>query len=165
MYKLCNLLGENLWLVHRDKGARMEKKLQGRIRKSLLETAGKAGREEGIIASPHKQHRMVEAGEGASSFQSVAIGDSPQEARYFAADFRKMEQGMEEGVEFRLAWATMRKGRNKQALGGTGAEHPCQEIDKLDAEDTCSIMEGTDQRREKLFKGIAIGEDETGDPF
>jgi len=26
-------------------------------------------------------------------------------------------------------------------------------------------MEGADQRREKVFKGIAIGEDETGDPF
>ena len=59
---------------------------------------------------------MVEAGEGASRFQGVAIGDSLQEARYLAADFRKMEQGMEEGVEFRQAWATMGKGCNKQAL-------------------------------------------------
>jgi|SRR6266496_774138 len=59
----------------------------------------------------------------------------------------------------------MGKGRNKQALGAPRAEYPRQEIGELDAKDPCPVMEGADQRREKVFKGIAIGEDETGDPF
>ena len=46
-----------------------------------------------------------------------------------------------------------------------GAEHPRQEIGELDAKDSCSKRERADQGREKLLKGIAIGKDETGDPF
>src|SRR6266581_5054845 len=42
MHKLRNLLGQDLWLIYRNKGARVRKALQGRVRKSLLETKGKA---------------------------------------------------------------------------------------------------------------------------
>ncbi len=59
----------------------------------------------------------------------------------------------------------MGKGRNKQTLRGPCAEYPGHEIGELDAKDTCPVMEGADQRRKELLKGIAIGEDETGDPF
>jgi hypothetical protein len=42
MHKLRNLLGEDLWLVQRNKGARVGEKLKPRIRKGLLESHGKA---------------------------------------------------------------------------------------------------------------------------
>src|SRR5260370_28863692 len=82
-----------------------------------------------------------------------------------ASHRRQMKEGIEGSVEFCRIWATMGKGRNKQALRGTRAEYPRQEIGELDAKDTCSIIERTDQRWEKLFKGIAIGKNETSDPF
>jgi len=42
MDKLRNLLSEDLWLVQRNKGARVGETLEGRIGKGLLETSGKA---------------------------------------------------------------------------------------------------------------------------
>src|SRR6266566_6090196 len=108
---------------------------------------------------------MVEAREGLSGFQGVTVGNGPQEARHIASDPRKMKQGREGGVEFRLIWSTMGKGRNKQALSAPRVEHQCQEIGEPDAKDSCPIIEWADQGWEKVLKGIAIGEDETGDPF
>src|SRR5260370_18529084 len=76
-----------------------------------------------------------------------------------------MKQGMEESIEFLQLWTTMGKGGHKETLSGTSAKHPGQEIGEPDAKDTCPIMERADQRREKMFKRIAAGEDGTGDPF
>src|SRR5215467_9276062 len=59
----------------------------------------------------------------------------------------------------------MGKGGYKETLSGTSAKHPGQEIGEADAKDPCSIMERADQRREKLFKGIAVGEDEMANPL
>jgi hypothetical protein len=59
----------------------------------------------------------------------------------------------------------MGKSRHKHALGAPRVKDPGQEIGELDAKDTCPIIERADQGREKVLKGIAIGEDETGDPF
>src|SRR5260221_12486888 len=101
MHKLSNLLGEDLRLIQLNKGARVGEKLQSRVRKGLLETNGKARGEERIIFSPHKQHRMVEAGETPSSFQGVAVGDSPEEARHMASHPRQMKQGMDGSGAFR----------------------------------------------------------------
>ncbi len=42
MHKLRDLLSEDLRLVQWNKGARVGEKLQGRVRKGLLETSGKA---------------------------------------------------------------------------------------------------------------------------
>src|SRR5260370_9594730 len=98
MHKLCNLLGEDLRLIQLNKGARVREKLQSRVRKGLLETNGKARGEERIILSPHKQHRMVEAGETLRSFQGVAVGDRPQEARHIASHPTQMKPGMERSV-------------------------------------------------------------------
>jgi hypothetical protein len=108
---------------------------------------------------------MVEAREGLSSFQGVTVGNGPQEARHIAAGERLMKQGREERVEFPRAWPTMGKGRHKQALSAPRAEYQCQEIGEVDAKDTRPKRERADQWREKVLKGIAIGEDETGDPF
>ena len=74
-------------------------------------------------------------------------------------------QGRKESVQFRQLWSTMGKGSHKQALSAPSAEYQCQEIGELDAKDSCPKREWADQGREKLLKGIAIGEDETGDPF
>jgi len=76
-----------------------------------------------------------------------------------------MKQGREESVEFRQIWSTMGKGHHKQALSAPRMKDQCQEIGELDAKDSCPKREWADQGREKLLKGIAIGEDETGDPF
>jgi hypothetical protein len=59
----------------------------------------------------------------------------------------------------------MGKGGHKETLSGTSAKHPGQEIGEADAKDTCPIMERADQRREKVFKGIAVSEDETANPL
>jgi hypothetical protein len=42
IHKLRNLLSKDLWLVQWNKGARARETLEGRIRKGLLETNGKA---------------------------------------------------------------------------------------------------------------------------
>src|SRR5258708_39693097 len=76
-----------------------------------------------------------------------------------------MKQGMEESLEFLQLWTTMGKGCNKQTLSGTSAKHPGQEIGEPYPKDTCPIMERTDQRREKMLKRIADGEEETGNPL
>jgi hypothetical protein len=59
----------------------------------------------------------------------------------------------------------MGKGCHKETLSGTSAEQKGQEIGEPSPKDACPILKGTDQRREKLLEGIAIGEDQTADPF
>src|SRR5260370_14051912 len=108
---------------------------------------------------------MLKARETTSCFQGVAIGDRLQEAGHVTTRPWKMKQGMEESLEFLQLWTTMGKGCNKQTLSGTSAKHPGQEIGEPYPKDTCPIMERTDQRREKVLKGIAVGEDETGNPL
>jgi len=165
MHKLRNLLSEDLWLIDRHKGAAVRKELKPRIRKRVLETPGKTLREEGIIFSPQQQDRMLKARETTSRLQGGTVGDRLQEAGHVSTDPWKMKQGMEESIEFLQLWTTMGKGCNKQTLSGTSAKHPGQEIGEPSPKDPCPIMERTDQRREKVLKGIAVGEDETGKPF
>jgi hypothetical protein len=165
MHKLRNPLSEDPWLIDRHKGAAVGKEVQPRIRKRLLEPPGKTLREEGVIFSPQQQDRMPKARETTSSLQGITVGDCLQEAGHVTARPWKMKQGMEEGIEFLQLWTTMGKSGNKQTLSGTSAKHPRQEIGEPDAKDTCPILERADQRREKVFKGIAVGEDETADPF
>jgi hypothetical protein len=59
----------------------------------------------------------------------------------------------------------MGKGGHKETLSGTSAEHPRQEIDEPSPKGPCPILERTGQRREKVLKGIAVGEDETANPL
>jgi hypothetical protein len=165
MYKLRNVLGEYLWLIERHKGAAVRKDVQLCIRKGLLEPSGKTLREEGIIFSPQQQDRMFKAREMSSRLQGIAVGDRLQEAGHVTACPWKVKQRREERVEFLLLRATMGKGCHKETLRGTSAEHPRQEIGESEAPEPCPIMKGTDQRREKLLKGVTIGEDQTADPF
>jgi hypothetical protein len=165
MHKLRHLLGEDLWLINRHKGAAVRKELKPRIRKRVLETPGKTLREEGIIFSPQQQDRMPKARETTSRLQGGTVGDRLQEAGHVTTRPWKMKQRVEESLEFLQLWTTMGKGCNKQALSGTSAKHPGQEIGEPSPKDPCPILERTDQRREKVLKGIAIGQDETVDPF
>jgi hypothetical protein len=165
MYKLRNVLGEDLWLIDGHKGAAVRKEVQPRVRKGLLEPLCKTLREEGIIFSPQQQDRVPKARETPSRLQGIAVGDRLQEAGHVTACPWKMKQWMEERIEFLQLWATMGKGCHKETLRGPGAEHPRQEIGEPEAPDPCPIMKGTDQRREKLLKGVTIGEDQTADPF
>jgi len=141
------------------------KELKPRIRKRLLETPGKALREEGIIFSPQQQDRMLKARETTSCFQGVALGDRLQEAAHVTTRPWKMKQRMEESIEFIQLWTTMGKGCHKQTLSGTSAKHPGQDIGEPYPKDPRPIMERADQGREKVLKGIAVGEDETGNPL
>jgi hypothetical protein len=100
MYKLRNLLGDDLWLIDGHKGAAVGKELKPRIRKRLLEPPGKTLREEGVIFSPQQQDRMPKARETTSSLQGITVGDRLQEAGHVSADPWKMKQGMEESIEF-----------------------------------------------------------------
>src|SRR5260370_3662527 len=108
---------------------------------------------------------MLKARVETSRLQGVASGDRLQEAGHVTTRPWKMKQGMEESLEFLQLWTTMGKGCNKQTLSGTSAKHPGQEIGEPYPKDTCPIMERTDQRREKVLKSIAVGEDETGNPL
>src|SRR5229473_1339121 len=108
---------------------------------------------------------MPKARETPSRLQGIAVGDRLQEAGHVTACPRKMKQGVEERIEFLHLWATMGKGCHKETLSGTSAKQKGQEIGEPSAKDPCPIMKGTDQRREKLLKGVAIGEDQTADPF
>src|SRR5260370_27544379 len=122
MHKLRHLLGEDLWLIDRHKGAAVGKELKPRIRKRLLETPGKTLREEGIIFSPQQQDRMLKARETTSCFQGVAIGDRLQEAGHVTTPPLKIKQRMEERLKVLKLWTTMGKGFNKQTLNGTRAK-------------------------------------------
>jgi hypothetical protein len=165
MHKLRNLLSEDLWLIDWHKGAAVRKEVKPPIRKCLLETLGKTLREEGIIFSPQQQDRMPKGRETTSCLQGETIGDRLQEAGHVTAHSWKMKQGMEKSIQFLQLWATMGKGCHKETLSGTSAKHPGQEIGEPSPKDPCPILERTDQRREKVLKGIAVGEDETGNPF
>jgi hypothetical protein len=143
----------------------VRKEVKPRIRKGLLEPLGKTLREEGIIFSPQQQDRMPKSRETPSRLQGVTVGDRLQEAGHITARKCLMKQGMEESIEFLHLWATMGKGCHKETLSGTSAEQKGQGIGEPSPKDPCSVMKGTDQRREKLLKGVAIGEDQTADPF
>ena len=91
MHKLRNLLGEDLWLIDRHKGAAVRKELKPRIRKRVLETPGKTLREEGIIFSPQQQDRMLKARETTSRLQGGTVGDRLQEAGHVTARPWKMK--------------------------------------------------------------------------
>src|SRR2546426_8724751 len=165
MHKLRNLLGEDLWLIDRHKGAAVRKELKPRIRKRVLETPGKTLREEGIIFSPQQQDRMLKARETTSRLQGGTVGDRLQEAGRVSTDPWQMKQGMEESIEFLQLWTTMGKGCNKQTLSGTSAKHQGQEIGEPSPKDACPIMERTDQRRGKKLQRSADCEGEKGKTF
>jgi hypothetical protein len=165
MHKLRNRLGDDLWLIDGHKGAAVGKEVQPRIRKRLLEPPGKTLREEGVIFSPQQQDRVPKARETPSRLQGITVGDRLQEAGHVTARECLMKQGMEERIEFLQLWATMGKGGHKQTLSGTSTKHPRQEIGEPDVKGPCPVMKGTDQRREKVLKGIAVGEDETANPL
>ena len=67
---------------------------------------------------------------------------------------------MEDGIKLRLVQALMGQRPDKDALHSPRVERPRQKIGEPCAKDSRSIMERTDQRREEVFKGIAIGENE-----
>src|SRR5258707_10439063 len=73
-----------------------------------------------------------------------------------------MEQRIEGGVKLCRIQALVGKGSDKQTLDALRLECPRQKIGEPYAKETRPIMKRTDERREKLFKGIAIGEDKPG---
>jgi hypothetical protein len=100
MYKLCNLLGDDFWLIDRHKRPAVGKEVKPRIWKRLLEPPGKTLREEGVIFSPQQQDRMPKARETPSSLQGITVGDRLQEAGHVTTRCWQMKQGMEESIEF-----------------------------------------------------------------
>src|SRR5258707_15637739 len=73
-----------------------------------------------------------------------------------------MEQRIEGGVKLCRIQALVGKGSDKQTLDALRLECPRQKIGEPYAKETRPIMKRTDERREKLLKRIAIGEEKPG---
>src|SRR5215469_5983971 len=97
---------------------------------------------------------MPKARETPSRLQGIAVGDRLQEAGHVTAHLWKMKQGMEERIEFLKLWAAMGKGCHKETLRGTSAKHKGQDSGEAEAQEPRPILKWTDQRREKLLKGV-----------
>ena len=100
----------------------------------------------------------MEAWEGASCFLRVPVGDCAQELHKVASYPFIIMKRSKVAVKYHRINGVRGNGGYEQALSGTSAEQPCQEIRETRAEEQRSIVERTAEWGEKCFKGIASRE-------